>query len=409
MTVADQAIPEPGERPAKPVPGGLLEVIAAIWGAGDRTVLTASEPHYRQLLDAIDIAVYTTDAAGRINYYNEAAARLWGRRPELGEEWCGSWRLFWPDGRPMPHRECPMAIALNEGRAIRGEDAIAERPDGTRVAFLPHPTPLRSSDGTVVGAVNVMVDITDRKLAENALHEAADSLRRSNAVKDEFLGLISHELRTPVTTIFGNARLLADRADSLPVDLRRAMVADIATDSERLLGIVENLLLLTRLESVPELDLEPQVIGHVVRASVEAFRRRAPARPIDLRIRDRDGIVEADATYLDLLVTNLLTNANKYSPPGRPVEVETEFAGSEVHVRVLDRGIGLSEADAEKVFTPFYRSEAAKSSADGIGIGLSVCRRVVEIQGGRIWGRPRSGGGAEFGFAFPRRTTDELP
>src|SRR5215212_6850109 len=94
----------------------------------------ARDRRFRQLLDALPAAVYTTDAAGRITFYNEAAAALWGCRPELGKsEWCGSWRLFWPDGRPMPHDSCPMALALREDRAIRGAEAIAERPNGTRV------------------------------------------------------------------------------------------------------------------------------------------------------------------------------------------------------------------------------------------------------------------------------------
>jgi PAS domain S-box-containing protein len=97
---------------------------------------------FRELLDALPAAVYTTDAAGRITYYNDAAASLWGHRPTLGSsEWCGSWKLFWPDGTPLPHDECPMAVALKEDRAVRGTEAAAERPDGTRVPFIPLPDP----------------------------------------------------------------------------------------------------------------------------------------------------------------------------------------------------------------------------------------------------------------------------
>jgi len=108
-----------------------------------------------------------TDALGRITYFNEAAATLWGHRPSIGtSEWCGSWKLFWPDGRSLPHGECPMAVAIREKRQVRGMEAIAERPDGTRVPFLPYPTPLFNDDGVLVGAVNMLVDITDRKQAE---------------------------------------------------------------------------------------------------------------------------------------------------------------------------------------------------------------------------------------------------
>jgi PAS domain S-box-containing protein len=128
----------------------------------------ARDRRFRQLLDALPAAVYTTDVAGRITFYNEAAAELWGCRPELGKsEWCGSWRLFWPDGTPLPHDECPMAVALKENRAVRGAEAIAERPDGIRVPFIPFPTPLHDASGKLVGAVNMLVDITARKRAED--------------------------------------------------------------------------------------------------------------------------------------------------------------------------------------------------------------------------------------------------
>src|SRR5687767_6903810 len=137
----------------------------------------ARDRRFRQLLDALPAAVYTTDAAGRITFYNEAAAVLWGCRPELGKsEWCGSWRLFWPDGRSLPHDECPMAIALKENRAVRGAEAIAERPDGTRVPFIPYPTPLHDAHGNLIGAINMLVDITDRKQAENRQKILIDEL-----------------------------------------------------------------------------------------------------------------------------------------------------------------------------------------------------------------------------------------
>src|SRR5215472_4853186 len=120
-----------------------------------------------QVLDALPSALYMTDASGRITYYNEAAATLWGQRPDLGRsKWCGSWKLHSPDGRPLAHEQCPMARTLRERRPIRGVEAIAERPDGTSVPFISHPTALYDASGTLVGAVNFLVDIRDRKRAE---------------------------------------------------------------------------------------------------------------------------------------------------------------------------------------------------------------------------------------------------
>jgi PAS domain S-box-containing protein len=135
----------------------------------------------RKVLDELPAAVYVTDALGRITYFNEAAATLWGHRPPLGRsEWCGSWKLFWPDGRALPHGECPMAIAIKEQRAVRGVEAIAERPDGTRVPFEPYPTPLFDASGVLIGAVNMLIDITDRKRAEEIKQRLASIVQFSD-------------------------------------------------------------------------------------------------------------------------------------------------------------------------------------------------------------------------------------
>jgi PAS domain S-box-containing protein len=353
--------------------------------------LSIDSPSYRRFLEALGVAVYTTDAQGRITFYNEAAVDLWGRRPDIGEEWCGSWKLYWPDGRPMAHGECPMAIALKEGRSVRGYEGIAERPDGARVAFVPYPTVVFDANGAIIGAVNVLVDVTERRRAEEAL-------RAANAVKDEFLGLVSHELRTPVTTIFGNARLLQG-AEGLS-ERHGGMVADIATDAERLLGLVENLLLMTRAASDQRIDLEPQVLGHAVRRIVDIFRRHHPEREVLLDAHADEMIVQGDQGYLELLVGNLLANADKYSPNSEPIEVILRRVGREGRVTIRDRGIGVPE-DVDRLFTAFYRTDAARRLAGGLGIGLSASKHVVELLGGRIWASPREGGGSDFGFALP--------
>ena len=157
-------------------------------------VSAASWPPSRVLLELLPLAVYTTDAAGRITYYNEAAAELWGHRPILGKnEWCGSWRLLWPDGSPMRHDECPMAVALKEGRPIRGAEATAQRPDGTLVPFLAYPTPIRDGSGALVGAVNTLIDITEHKRAEAVGQQLAAIVESSDdaIVSKDLNGIIA--------------------------------------------------------------------------------------------------------------------------------------------------------------------------------------------------------------------------
>ena len=126
-----------------------------------------SQRHLQDLLAAIPAAIYTTDQHGKITYFNEAAVHLAGRTPVIGsDQWCVTWKLYWPDGTPLPHDQCPMAVSLREGRPVRGVEAIAERPDGTRIPFIPYPTPMRDAAGKIIGGINMLVDVSERKQAE---------------------------------------------------------------------------------------------------------------------------------------------------------------------------------------------------------------------------------------------------
>jgi PAS domain S-box-containing protein len=355
-----------------------------------------------ELLEALGVAVYMTDAAGVITDYNEAAALLWGRRPELGkDEWCGSWHLYWPDGTPMAHGECPMAITLKENRPVRGAEAIAERPDGSRVWFVPYPTPLRDGDGTLVGAVNVLVDITDRKTSEQALRDNEGRLTEALAAKDEFLGLISHELKTPITVIRGNARVLTTRAMKVDDAEREAALNDIASESERLHAIIDDLLVLARAANSQQLEFEPVLLHRVADTCLREFRRKHPARTFAFTSDGAEPIINADETYVRQVITNLLSNAVKYSPYNSTVELIIEPDDDSVSLHVLDSGRGIGEEEAEKIFDSFYRSPSAAGLASGVGVGLAVCKRLVEAMGGTVFAKIRPGGGADVGFSLP--------
>jgi PAS domain S-box-containing protein len=159
-------------------------------------VASETWPHFRGLLEALPAAVYTTDAVGRITFYNKAAVELAGRRPQLDRDlWCVSWRLRRPDGTPLPHDECPMAIALREDRAVRGVEVIVERPDGTRSNLLPYPTPLHDSSGALIGAVNMLVDITERKQAEEATRRLNETLEQCVEQRSQLMTHAFTELR----------------------------------------------------------------------------------------------------------------------------------------------------------------------------------------------------------------------
>jgi PAS domain S-box-containing protein len=133
-------------------------------------LITSGDPAnsvFREILDAIPVAIYTTDAQGRLTYFNPAAVTLSGRVPELGtDNWCVTWKMFLADGTPLPHDQCPMAIALKGGEVASGMECIGERPDGSRFWFKPHPAAIRDPEGQIIGGVNVLIDLTWHKAAE---------------------------------------------------------------------------------------------------------------------------------------------------------------------------------------------------------------------------------------------------
>jgi PAS domain S-box-containing protein len=149
----------------------ILEHHTAIGANTDET--NSHEQQFRDVLQALPAAIYTTDASGRITFFNQACIDFAGHVPDIGDMWCVSWKLFGPDGTPLPHEECPMAIALRENRPVRNLELIAERPDGSRIRFMPYPTPLRDADGRLIGAVNMLIDITTRRQAEERVMRLA--------------------------------------------------------------------------------------------------------------------------------------------------------------------------------------------------------------------------------------------
>lgn len=255
-------------------------------------------------------------------------------------------------------------------------------------------------------------DVTDRVVieerarlldeeVERRVGERTEELRQANSVKDELLGLVSHELKTPITTIYGNAQVLRRRADMLTPEDRATAIADIEDEAARVQRLIDDLLTLARIETGSQLAIEPLLVRHAVRRVAETHRRAHPHRAVEIREQPDLPPVAADPVYFDQVIRNLLSNAEKYSPPDCPIVVRIQRDGDDVTVAVLDEGPGIDPEEADAIFTPFFRSSRTVRAAAGAGIGLAVCRRLVEAQGGRIWARRRTGGpGSEIAFAL---------
>jgi PAS domain S-box-containing protein len=354
-----------------------------------------SERGYRMLIEALGVAVYTTDAQGYITLFNEAAVELWGRKPEIGKDlWCGSWKIFHPDGRPMALAECPMGVALREDRAVRGELITVERPDGGRKIVQPFPTPLHDSSGKLVGAVNVLMDVTDLKESQRKLVEA-------NRAKDDFLGMVSHELRTPLTQLVGNAHLLMNRWTGLEPEALSESLTEMHVQSQKLHRLVDNMMTLSRLERGIKLETEPHLVQRLLWRTLKEFKDRFPATELQTDIANDLLPVEVSSSTIDQVLWNLLTNAQKYGPAKGPVCVTANNEDGWVVLAVSDLGPGVPEDEMSRLFEPYFRSSSTAEHAAGLGLGLSVCKRLLESQGAQISARPMQPRGIEFAMRLP--------
>jgi signal transduction histidine kinase len=278
---------------------------------------------------------------------------------------------------------------------LKVDELSPDQPDGDRP---PEPNPwmevsaypVRVGKGTGSGEVGTIVVMRDVTAARDA-----------RAVRDAFIGILSHELRTPVTTIYGGSEVLARSGNTLAESVRREVYDDIRAESDRLYRLVENLLVLSRVEREGlAIEREPILLQRLLPRVVSAEAMRWPAAKFELDIRPGLPPVAAEETYVEQVVRNLLTNAAKYG--GGTIFVRAEPASEgRVRVSVCDDGPGFSPGEEQRLFEIFYRSPAATRRASGAGIGLFVTQQLVRAMGGQIWAANRAEGGSEFIFELP--------
>jgi PAS domain S-box-containing protein len=234
----------------------------------------------------------------------------------------------------------------------------------------------------------------------------SEELRHANQAKDEFLGLISHELRSPMAIIYGGVRLLEQKWHLLDDESKRELVGDISKQSHRLQAMLADLLYLSRLESGNKTAPEPVPPAVQVEDCLRRYRDINPGRKINVQIEEDLPSLAFNAAFFSHVLVNLISNADKYSDPGSEIDIKVGTENGEVAFRVLDRGIGVEPDEIERIFERFYRGEAAVNKAKGAGLGLTVCKRIVEAYHGHVWATLREGGGLEVGFALPAMTTE---
>ncbi|MCY7418081.1 MAG: PAS domain S-box protein [Chloroflexi bacterium] len=226
--------------------------------------------------------------------------------------------------------------------------------------------------------------------------------RQATAARDAFIGVLSHELRTPVTTILGFAQLLSRPGRSIASPNEHELAADLVAEATRLGQLIEDLVILSRSEDgrvTPE--LEPVLMHRLIPETVAAEAQRYPHVQFEMRLPRTLPAVDGDTTYLEQVLRNIIGNAGKYTPAGGVVQVTASVVDGLVSVSVLDSGPGFESEDEPHLFDIFFRSARTSRQHSGSGIGLYVARTLVEAMGGSIWARLRPEGGAEFSFSMP--------
>lgn len=483
-----------------------------------------------QLLDLLPAAVYTTDRDGRLTLFNQAAVELWGRRPEIGKDlWCGSFRIFRTDGTPLPHDQCPMAVTLREGRSVRGEEIVVQRPDGLRFHILPYPELLRDQSGAIVGAINMLVDVTDRKRAdmdrihlaaivessddaivsktlegvitswnkaaerifgytaqeiigkpiallippgqandlahilgqvrrgervdhyqtkrrakdgriidvsltvspvldttgnivgaskvarditaqkhiETALATSEEQLREANRRKDEFLAMLAHELRNPLSAISSAVQVARKSVLDEPLAWSTEV---IERQSKHLTRLIDDLLDVSRItQGKIQLRNEVVHIGPILNSAVEVVRPLMEERKHELNVSFRPGPlrVHADPVRLEQIGVNLLTNAAKYTTTGGRIWLTAEQMGDDIVIRVRDSGVGIPPEKLTQIFDLFVQDDRSLARSEGgLGIGLTLVKSLVEMQQGTISASSDGRGkGSEFTVRLPAVTS----
>ena len=245
----------------------------------------------------------------------------------------------------------------------------------------------------------------DLSKAIEELQERHEAERRRHEFRDVFIGVISHELRTPITTIYGMGHILRARHGSMSASELAAYLNDIVDEADRLRRLTEDLLVLSRAEAQKlEVALEPVLLDHVVPRVVAQEGERTADHALRVTTTGDVPLVLGEETYVEQVLRNLVGNAIKYSAAGSNVDVEVRPEDGGASVRVLDDGPGLGAHGGDRLFDVFHREPEAIRQTSGAGIGLFVSRALVEAMGGRIWARsnalPRERG-AEFGFWLP--------
>jgi two-component system CheB/CheR fusion protein len=342
--------------------------------------LGKSEEQYRRIVETSYEGILVADTENRITLTNNRILDMLGY---TAVEVKGK-SLF--DFVEEKDRSMLMSQSEERRKGLTGHYELKlRRKDGTLLWVGVSASPILEG-GQFHGYLKMFTDITEHKLLDE--------------LKDEFIGMVSHELRTPLAILVGDINTAL--AEALPVEERRQLLSDAASAADSLEHILDNMLELARCQANRlSLNMERVNVSRAIRDGVKHMEREEHAQRVVVDIPSQPMVAQADKVRLSLILHNLLENAMKYSPEGSEIKISARRQNNEMLISVSDQGVGISPEDQEKLFQPFSRFSSTALPSQGVGLGLSVVRHLVEAQGGRIWVKSQHGKGSTFFFTIP--------
>jgi len=376
-----------------------------------------AERKFRELIENAPDAILQVNQAGAIVIANRTAETMFCY---TREELMGlSVDLLVPEANRAAHPTHRKTLAsAGKSRPMGlGLDLFAQRKDGTQFPVEISLSPMNTETGVHVTAV--IRDVTERKLTEQRvrtlqesymteLEERHKEAERLNQLKSEFMASISHELRTPLHTIIGFAELMQEEGEG-PLNFKqRRFMHHIHVDSEHLLGLINDVLDLSRIEA-GGLNLHPEPVRLllIVAESINAIQPYADSRSVAIIMgAEIDFSVIADPMRLRQILYNLLSNGAKFTQPGGEVHVDAVVQENTVKITVSDTGLGIPPEECTRIFEKFYQVGLTPVGVrEGTGLGLAICKQLVEMQKGTIWVESELGKGSKFHFTLPHNQT----
>ncbi len=397
-------------------------------------VLQKTGEYFRHLVKELPAAVHSCDAQGYITYYNDAAVKLWGRKPEPGKElWSGSFKMFKSDGTPLPLESSPIAMTVKKGRVMSGEEIIIERPDGARSFVRVYPQPEFGLSGEKTGAINMAFDITEQKRVEMELTEAIEFAEMATKIaveaktkaeeathiaedavkaKQQFLSNMSHEIRTPMNAIIGFTKVVLKT--ELTAKQREYLTA-IKLSGNALIVLINDILDLAKVNAGKMTFEEiPFKISSSISAMMHLFETKIDEKNLEL-VKEYDEsipqVLLGDPVRLHQIILNLMSNAVKFTSKGKITIsihlLEEDEEKVTIEFAISDTGTGIPENKTEEIFENFHQASSDTSRLyGGTGLGLAIVKQLVESQGGQVRVKTEIDKGSTFSFTLRFKKTN---